>query len=194
MTTNHHTAIATGAAANAAIINSPLEALDAVIPKNASGEGVSVDADGTVTIKLGDNAGVEKVSITDSGDNEVLSITSEGQVKAKAYGSPQDDIVLADDTATSFVPVADSGIIVVAPRGGSYKEIAGVVNYRASSSPYAFIVAQGSGGKIEITTGVLTGTTGTDTKFTVSAASDGTLYFENRLGFSVIFDAIILGA
>lgn len=32
MTTNHHTAIATGAAANAAVINSPLEELDAAIP------------------------------------------------------------------------------------------------------------------------------------------------------------------
>jgi hypothetical protein len=33
-----------------------------------------------------------------------------------------------------------------------------------------------------VTTGTLSGTTGTDTKFTVSAHTDGKLYFENRTG------------
>jgi len=50
--------------------------LDAIA--NPSGEGVSVDADGTITAKLGDAAGAQKWSVTDSGDAEVASIDSDG--------------------------------------------------------------------------------------------------------------------
>jgi len=45
---------------------------------NSSDEGVSVDADGTITAKLGDAAGAQKWSITDSGDAEVASVDSDG--------------------------------------------------------------------------------------------------------------------
>jgi len=45
---------------------------------NSSDEGVSVDADGTTTIKLGDNAGTQSLSIIDSGDAEIASVDSNG--------------------------------------------------------------------------------------------------------------------
>lgn len=45
---------------------------------NVQGEGVWVDADGTLYIKLGDASGVQKVSILDSADNEVASFNSDG--------------------------------------------------------------------------------------------------------------------
>ena len=45
----------------------------------------------------------------------------------------------------------------------------------------------------DVTTGILTGTTGTDTHFTVSAF-EGNLYFENRLGFGVKISPVIFGA
>jgi len=45
---------------------------------NSSDEGISVDADGTVTVKLGDAAGAQKWSVTDSGDAEVANIDSDG--------------------------------------------------------------------------------------------------------------------
>jgi len=53
--------------------------LDAIA--NTSDEGVSVDADGTITAKLGDAAGAQKLSITDSSDAEVASIDSDGNAE-----------------------------------------------------------------------------------------------------------------
>jgi len=59
MTTNHHTAIATGAAANAAVINSPLEELDAAFAaankpqflahKNGATQAISAATDTKIT-------------------------------------------------------------------------------------------------------------------------------------------------
>ena len=48
------------------------------IGNNLSGEGYSVDGDGTITLKLGDAAGAEKVSITDSADAEQWACDSNG--------------------------------------------------------------------------------------------------------------------
>jgi len=53
--------------------------LDAIA--NPNGEGVSVDADGTVIAKLGDAAGAQKLSVTDSGDVEVASVDSDGNAQ-----------------------------------------------------------------------------------------------------------------
>ncbi len=65
---------------------------------NASGEGASVDADGTLTVKLGDNAGTEKLSVTDSDDAEVASVDSDG-VLALADG------ITAPDTSAGFAQI-----------------------------------------------------------------------------------------
>ena len=48
-------------------------------------------------------------------------------------------------------------------------------------------------GLFAVGTGVPTGTTGGDVKFTIFAASDGKIYFENRLGGSYGFWYFTMG-
>jgi len=48
-------------------------------------------------------------------------------------------------------------------------------------------------GTFAVGTGVPTGTTGTDVKFNIFAASDGKIYFENRLGGSFTFWYFTMG-
>jgi len=88
---------------------------------------------------------------------------------------------LADDAATSITPPAGtSGILKVwvATASGFFAE----VYYRVSGTP---LTEEGyKGANTELTTGALTGTTGTDTKLTVSSHSDGSVYIENRTGAS----------
>jgi len=50
------------------------------------------------------------------------------------------------------------------------------------------------GANIEVTTGILSGTTGTDGKFTISAHTDGKIYFENRRGSTRGFTYTLFGA
>ena len=45
---------------------------------------------------------------------------------------------------------------------------------------------------INVTTGILNGTTGTNGKITVSAASDGKIYIENRLGGAINISVQVL--
>ena len=88
---------------------------------------------------------------------------------------------LADDAATSITPPAGtSGILKVwvATASGFFAE----VYYRVSATP---LTEEGyKGANTELTTGALTGTTGTDTKLTISSHSDGSVYIENRTGAS----------
>jgi len=193
MTTNHHTAISTGAAANAATINTPLGELDAVIPKNGSGEGVSVDTDGTITLKLGDTGGTEKVSVTDSGDAEVVSIDSNGEVKAPSFSSGSNTL-LNDDTAMSFTAPQVTVLVIfycTSTLGTTREDVLGIVLFD-TSTPDTHLLVQ-SGSLIELTTGALAGTTGTDTKFNVSAHTDGKVYFENRIGQATLVSYMVLG-
>ena len=86
---------------------------------------------------------------------------------------------LADDAATSITPPAGtSGILKVwvVTASGFFAE----VYYRVSGTP---LTQEGyKGANTELTTGALTGTTGTDTKLTISSHSDGSVYIENRTG------------
>lgn len=56
-----------------------------------------------------------------------------------------------------------------------------IILYRAMSGPVCFKLGSAST-NLNVTTGPLTGTTGADGKLTVSAATDGKIYIENRLG------------
>ncbi|AVQ10146.1 hypothetical protein [Siphoviridae environmental samples] len=87
---------------------------------------------------------------------------------------------LANDTATAF-NLLDSntrrtGILSVAT---SADNNSGVFHVRVGSSP--LLRALAVGGNVNVTTGVLTGTTGVVGKFTVSVAGDS-VYLENRTG------------
>jgi hypothetical protein len=71
----------------------------------------------------------------------------------------------------------------------------GLVYARCTSGPDCIKLAFDPGASlVDVTTGPLTGTTGTDGHFTISANSDGKLYFENRTGGARPIGASILSA
>lgn len=93
---------------------------------------------------------------------------------------------MADDTAVTIVPKLQSGLIfiVLVNLGAEFQGIVGydVNSGGASASLLDSTTVPAPQEGLNALTGVLTGTTGTDTKFTISAHTDGKLYLENRTG------------
>ena len=88
---------------------------------------------------------------------------------------------LTNDTATNFTPPSTMGIITV--MNDDEPSTFGTVAYDTSVPSTALL---SGGGNLEVATGVLSGTTGTNNKVTVSAdsASGGKIYVEARKGTS----------
>ena len=88
---------------------------------------------------------------------------------------------VADNGVYSFTPTKAIGLLVLAPQGttGSMGAILGLIYFDTGTPATATLVV---GASVNITTGALTGTTGTDAKITVSAHTDGKIYIENRIG------------
>lgn len=109
-------------------------------------------------------------------------------------GSSSSSTTLADDAATSVNLGADAaGIVLVWTVNGTVANEFALVAFDAFGGSQATHLISG-GSSIEVTTGVLAGTTGTDGKFTISAAASGVLYFENRLNGSRTFGYKVLGS
>jgi hypothetical protein len=72
----------------------------------------------------------------------------------------------------------------------SNAQTSGVISFRAASGPYCVGLVLGT--NVVVTTGVLTGTTGTTGKMTVSAATDGNIYVENRLGSTQTLRCLVI--
>ena len=98
----------------------------------------------------------------------------------------------SDDSARSFTPANAYGAVLVMGRAGSYDHLSALVVYRTVATPATYLLAGGS--SVAVTTGGLDGTTGTDGKFTISAHTDGKIYFENRIGQAVSVHYICFGA
>ena len=81
-------------------------------------------------------------------------------------------------TAISFTPRNSEGQITISSNNSITTN--GTVAYRAEATPQTALLA--GGGDLEVTTGVLSGTTGSSSKVTVSAHTDGKIYIESRLG------------
>jgi hypothetical protein len=97
---------------------------------------------------------------------------------------------LTDNSATSFTPLTESGVLFLYFRSGT--RALGIISYRASSSPAGYVITQEIAGRIEIATTSLDGTTGSDTKFTVGV-TNGAIYLENRLGSTINVGYFTLG-
>ncbi len=98
---------------------------------------------------------------------------------------------LADDTASSMagnVGSSSRGIVLV---NGQVSSQAGIAFVRVGSGAETSILAGGA--DFAVTTGVLAGTTGTDTKITISAHTDNLIYIENRTGGTVTFAVTYIG-
>ena len=82
------------------------------IGNNLSGEGYSVDGDGTVTIKLGDAAGAQTFTLTDSADATVFEIDSNGNVLLDdgAGDSPNLEFIGGSNDDTAYVYLDDDAV------------------------------------------------------------------------------------
>jgi hypothetical protein len=100
-------------------------------------------------------------------------------------------ITLDDDTATSFVITgggADENITFILSVSTNDANANGILWMKCRRTSGVAAVSLIAGGlNFAVATGPLNGTTGVDTKFTVSANNDGKFYVENRLGAQVKF-------
>lgn len=92
-------------------------------------------------------------------------------------------LTIADDGVASFTPLMAYGIMEFAT---SSSLLSNFVRYRVGASPQTALFLATT--NQAVTTGVLSGTTGTDGNFTVSAHTDGKIYIENRRGASLTVD------
>jgi hypothetical protein len=98
---------------------------------------------------------------------------------------------LIDDTASSFASgLSNAALIVIGVGTASGADVGGLVMVQTVSG--STIVKVVGHANLEVSTSALTGTTGTDGKFTVGWNSD-TFYFENRLATTALVSATIIG-
>ena len=90
-------------------------------------------------------------------------------------------VVLAQNTATSFVPQSPIGLLQVFSHGAAGDPAASMLSYRAHALGYTNIVAAATSAVEVLPPTALTGTSGNPNKLTFSAHSDGRIYVENRL-------------
>lgn len=90
---------------------------------------------------------------------------------------------IADDAVHTYdIGTTQAGGLMFGSTTASETTVGGLFTYRATTTPHMTGITVLS--NVNTTTGTLTGTTGTDTKFTVSCRTDGKIDFENRRGGS----------
>lgn len=104
---------------------------------------------------------------------------------------------ISDDNVQVVTPPLTTGMILInSQSGGSNRaDVQTIVAYRCTAALGAFtrILGQPSTA-VQVTTGVLTGTTGADGFFTVSAdATTNMLYLENRTDAAIAVSVVFLG-
>ena len=93
-----------------------------------------------------------------------------------------DTVTIPDDGVYIFRPTQQFGI---ANFSSNTSLLRAIVGYRCSATGAQTTLLSTAVAGVAVTTGVLTGTTGSDGNFTVSADASGNLYFENRRGASI---------
>lgn len=101
---------------------------------------------------------------------------------------------ILDDGVFSFTPSNNTGLIIIwnLMGGVAAGNRTAIIAYRAVATANCALLAQPAA-SIEVAASALTGTTGTDGKVTVAAASDGKIYIENRSGSSGNWAWLLLG-
>ena len=130
------------------------------------------------------NAAVTMGTLTSAG---LLSVDA-GVVNG--IGSKTLSVAMSDDTATDLTPLIINGLVSFAVRNQSTNITSGLVRYGTAAGG-AYTTAVSIGASAAVATGTLAGTTGADTFITVSAHTDGKLYFENRRGGNITLDISI---
>ena len=120
-----------------------------------------------------------------SGDDVPYIYRNGGWTLISSYLTDRFDQTIADDAVYSFSsPTTEVGIIRVLVSGQS--SFSGQVGFWTASGFTGNTSDHGMGADMEVTTGGLSGTTGTDAKVTISV-NQGTIYVENRSGASRVF-------
>jgi hypothetical protein len=145
--------------------------------------------------------------VTAAGDTAIATSDAAGNWRIRHYqrasGAPLSaaagvySLVIADG-AVATVPLpagAQAMTVSLTNNSSAPTRPNGFVFARCASSPACFKLAFDPGAtNVDVTTGALTGTTGTAGHFTISAHTDGLLYLENRSGASRSVGASILSA
>jgi hypothetical protein len=97
-------------------------------------------------------------------------------------------VSVSDDTAISLPSFREQGFVLLSTDATTTN---GIFWYRVDSVPNLQQVYAGA--DLNNTTGPLTGTTGTNGKTTISAANDGKIYVENRMGATRVITLTFLG-
>lgn len=135
------------------------------------------------------NAQISNVLVVEQSNGaDVFTVTNTGLVTAGAFNTTAPSI--ADDAVYSFTPPVTSGFVLVHTQNGNASNY---LQAQFCASGTAVMNALSIGSVYNVTTGVLTGTTGTDTKITVSAHTDGKIYIENRSGATATIKCTVIG-
>jgi hypothetical protein len=97
---------------------------------------------------------------------------------------------IANDAATSWTPTNAIGVLIIHCSYQADIDENAIISYRTTATAATSIIAANGASTIEVTTGALTGTDGSDNAWTVSAHTDGKIYFENRLGATKYFRGV----
>jgi hypothetical protein len=143
--------------------------------------------------------------------NGKLSVAQGGEIMAHAvtgtptYSQPlnfdgpsgrilgNNDFTLLDDTATSIFVGGKSAVLLICGETSATTSPRGSVWVAPIAVPLCQVIAMASpNANISYSTGALAGTTGTDGNFTISAHTDGRVYFENRSGNTRHFTVAVL--
>lgn len=105
------------------------------------------------------------------------------------YSSVDGSVLIGDDAAISFRLLYTQGILIINSTNGDCPALV----YASVAGSAACVKVAGSV-YVEVTTGVLSGTTGTDNRMTISASTNGLVYIENRTGAAIrVSWAIVAG-
>ncbi len=105
-------------------------------------------------------------------------------------------VTIADDSvAITAAPVTDKTVLMaLVPTGvPGAGNPTGLYWLRCTGSPAATGVNASTTTNVDVGTGILTGTTGTDGNLRINAANDGNIYIENRTGVSRTFVLTFFG-
>lgn len=102
-------------------------------------------------------------------------------------------ITLADDTATSITLPTISAILAVVSNASGVPFPRHLVFAHVNTTAVIESLGSGAGAtSVDLSTGVKSGTTGTDGHFTISPHTDNKVYFENRRGGSITFAVLVI--
>ncbi len=165
------------------------------------GDPVLYDVAGTGAIiggtgKIGNGSAIAGAMLQVDGDLVVgdgagaagAKITSLGKVHCRGI-APMAQISLANNAAREIIPTSDRGIVLTwshSAHTASREQISGVFGYDITTPAIARLA-----GYPDVLTVALTGSTGTDGKFSVSAYN-GKIYVENRLGILAFIGIIFI--